>query len=102
MERISMKQTKTPSIRVPQRTCVACRSVKDKRELTRIVKTPEGTISIDTRGRIAGRGAYLCPSLVCWQTGLESNKLDYVLKTKIAPEERKRLLAEGRSLIGGG
>jgi len=81
---------------------VACRAVKDKRELTRIVKTPEGTIIIDTRGRIAGRGAYLCPSLVCWQAGLESNKLDYVLKTKIAPEERKRLLAEGRSLIGGG
>jgi uncharacterized protein len=100
--RISMKQTTTPNKRAPQRTCVACRAVKDKRELTRIVRTPDGTISIDTKGRMAGRGAYICASLVCWQTGLESNKLDYVLKTKIAPEERKRLLAEGRSLIGGG
>ena len=81
---------------------MACRLVKDKRELTRIVRAPDGKISIDPQGRIAGRGAYICASLVCWQAGFESDKLDYVLKTKIAPEERNRLLAEGRSLIGGG
>ena len=97
-----MKQTKTPSKRAPQRTCVACKEVKNKREMTRIVRAPDGKISIDPQGRLAGRGAYICGSLACWQVGLESKKLDYVLKTKIAPEERKRLLAEGQSLIGGG
>lgn len=81
---------------------MACRAVKDKRELTRIVRAPDGKISIDPKGRMAGRGAYVCATLACWQAGLESARLDYVLKTKIAPEERKRLLAEGRSLIGGG
>jgi predicted RNA-binding protein YlxR (DUF448 family) len=70
--------------------------------MTRIVRATDGKISIDPKGRMAGRGAYLCTSPACWQAGLEGNKLDYVLKTKIAPEERKRLLTEGRNLIGGG
>lgn len=97
-----MTQTKKSSRRAPQRTCVACREVKDKRELTRIVRLPDGNVSIDPRGRLAGRGAYICANPDCWQACLNSNRLDYVLKTNIAPDERKRLLAEGRSLIGGG
>jgi predicted RNA-binding protein YlxR (DUF448 family) len=97
-----MTQTTKPSRRAPQRTCVVCREVKDKRDLTRIVRLPDGKVSIDPRGRMAGRGAYICASLACWQACLNGNRLDYVLKTKIAPGERERLLAEGRSLIGGG
>jgi len=97
-----MKQTMKSSRKAPQRTCVACREVKDKRELTRIVRMPDGKVSIDPRGKLAGRGAYLCANPECWQLGLSGNRLDYVLKTKIAPDERERLLAEGRSLIGGG
>ena len=97
-----MTQTTKPSRKAPQRTCVACREVKDKRDLTRIVRLPDGKISIDPRGRLAGRGAYICSNPDCWQACLKSNRLDYVLKTNIAPDERERLLAEGRSLIGGG
>ena len=97
-----MKQTMKASRKAPQRTCVACREVKDKRELTRIVRMPDGKVSIDPRGKLAGRGAYLCSNPDCWQSCLNSNRLDYVLKSKIAPDERERLLAEGRSLIGGG
>jgi len=85
-----------------QRTCVACREVQSKRGLIRIVRQPDGSICIDLRGRMNGRGAYLCPSIECWQACFASNKLDHVLKVHIAPEERARLLAEGRSLIGGG
>lgn len=81
---------------------MACRQVKDKRELVRLVRLSDGRVVIDMHGRAAGRGAYLCPSLECWQAGLSNNRLDYVLKTSIAPLERERLLAEGRSLIGGG
>jgi len=81
---------------------VSCRQVKDKRELTRIVRLPDGKVGIDPRGRLAGRGAYICSNPDCWQACLNSNRLDYVLKTNIAPDERERLLAEGRSLIGGG
>ena len=97
-----MTQTKKPSRKAPQRTCVACREVKDKRDLTRIVRLPDGKVSIDPSGKLAGRGAYLCANTECWQAGLSSKRLDYVLKTNIAPDERERLLAEGRSLIGGG
>lgn len=81
---------------------MACRAVKDKRELTRIVRLPDGKVSIDPRGRLSGRGAYICSNPDCWQACLTGNRLDYVLKTNIAPEERNRLLSEGRSLIGGG
>jgi predicted RNA-binding protein YlxR (DUF448 family) len=76
--------------------------VKDKRDMTRIVRLPDGKVSIDPRGKLAGRGAYICGSLDCWQACLKSNRLDYVLKINIAPDERERLLAEGRGLIGGG
>jgi predicted RNA-binding protein YlxR (DUF448 family) len=89
-------------MRGPQRTCVACREVKDKREMVRIVRLPDGKVSIDPGGRLPGRGAYICSKPDCWQACLSGNRLDYVLKIKIAPEERDRLLAEGRSLIGGG
>jgi hypothetical protein len=88
--------------KAPQRTCVACRQVKDKRELTRIVRGPDGKVSVDPRGKMPGRGAYICSSPACWDACMTGNHLDYVLKTNIAPEARKRLLAEGRSLIGGG
>lgn len=86
----------------PQRTCVACHEVKNKREMVRIVRLPDGKVAIDPSGRLSGRGAYICSSPDCWQACLSGNKLDYVLKIKIAPDERDRLLAEGRSLIGGG
>ena len=93
---------KTTFRKAPQRTCVACRQVKDKREMTRIVRMPDGKVSIDQSGKLAGRGAYICASPDCWQACLAGNRLGYVLKTSIAPAERERLLAEGRSLRGGG
>jgi predicted RNA-binding protein YlxR (DUF448 family) len=89
------------SKRGPQRTCVACREVKDKREMVRIVRLPDGKVSIDPSGRLSGRGAYICSRSDCWQACLSGNQIDHVLKIKIAPDERDRLLAEVRSLIGG-
>jgi hypothetical protein len=97
-----MTQTTKSNRKAPQRTCVACREVKNKRDLIRIVRMPDGKVNIDPRGRLPGRGAYICSSPDCWQACLSGNRLDYVLKTNIAPAERERLLAEGRSLIGGG
>ena len=46
--------------KIPQRQCVGCRTMTDKRELVRIVKTPEGEIVLDTTGKKSGRGAYVC------------------------------------------
>jgi len=92
---------KSRSQRLPQRTCIGCREVHDKRRLIRIVRTPDGALVIDPKGKMPGRGAYICAAAECWKTCLGSNKLEFGLKTKIMPEERERLLAEGFSLIGG-
>ncbi len=47
--------------KIPQRMCVGCREMKNKRDLIRVVRTPEGNIEIDPTGKKSGRGAYLCP-----------------------------------------
>ena len=52
--------------RLPQRTCVICRTTMAKRNLMRIVRTPEGRVVLDPRGKAAGRGAYLCPRKECF------------------------------------
>jgi predicted RNA-binding protein YlxR (DUF448 family) len=64
---------------VPQRTCVACRQVNAKRGLTRIVRTPLGTVEIDETGKKAGRGAYLCRTRDCWDNALKKKSLEYAL-----------------------
>ena len=56
----------------PQRTCIACRTVRAKRELVRIVRTPEGNVQADPTGKKSGRGAYLCRQRACWETLLNS------------------------------
>ncbi len=54
----------------PLRTCIACRAVRGKRELIRIVRTPEGQICVDITGKANGRGAYLCRNRRCWQSAI--------------------------------
>ena len=84
-----------PGGRVPQRTCVACRQVKGKRQLVRLVRTAAGVVEVDPGGRKAGRGAYLCDAAECWQAGIAGGYLERVLRTAISRENRERL-AEGR------
>ena len=60
-----------PVRKAPQRTCVACRQEQGKRELIRIVRTPEQHISVDPTGKANGRGAYLHPVRSCWEKALK-------------------------------
>lgn len=83
---------------VPQRTCVACRQVRPKKELIRIVRSPEGDIEVDETGKKSGRGAYLCRNKACWETALAKNKLEHALETEIRVEEKGRLWQHSRSL----
>ena len=83
---------------VALRTCVLCQQVRSKRELVRIVRTPEGAIAVDEKGKAAGRGAYLCRNRDCWENALARERLDHALKTKLGAEDRERLLAYGRQL----
>ena len=82
---------------VPERTCLACQLKRPKWELVRIVRTPQGTLEIDSRGKKAGRGAYLCKLQKCWEAGLIKKRLAHVLKTEISPEQRAELLEYGRA-----
>ncbi len=97
-KKISNK-AREPVKTAPQRTCVACRQVKEKRALLRIVRTPSGVVEIDARGKMDGRGAYVCPAAVCLEKGLKSTNLERTLKCPISPAERERLLKNGKELL---
>lgn len=87
-----------PVRHIPNRTCIACREVRPKRELIRLVYTTDGTAEVDPSGKKAGRGVYLCPSVDCWQKGLAKDKLERALRGKISTESRQNLLAFGKTL----
>ena len=77
---------------LPQRTCIACREIKEKKALIRLVSTENGVAEIDVFGRKPGRGAYLCPKKTCWELALRKNRLDYALRTKLHDDNRQTLL----------
>ena len=87
------KATKGPRPRhIPQRTCIACRTTDAKRQLQRIVRTtPEGGVEIDDKGKMNGRGAYLCRVRECWETALARKSLDNALKVTLDPDTKARL-----------
>ena len=83
----------------PQRTCVACRKVKTKQELIRLVRVSDGSVEIDTGGKKAGRGAYLCRSQGCWGGGLRGSQLEHVLRTTLTQDNREQLSRYGKDLL---
>ena len=84
---------------IPQRTCVACRKVKAKRELIRLVRISKGTVEVDPSGKKAGRGAYLCQSPECWEIGLKRGRLEHNLRTALTQENRQQLITYGKDFI---
>ncbi len=76
---------------VPMRTCIACRETKSKRELLRVVRTPDQHVLIDDTGKKSGRGAYLCAKLSCWQQALKTRRLEHEFEIEISPEDRSAL-----------
>ena len=84
----------TQNKRVPLRTCVSCRENKDKRDLLRIVKTPEGEILIDKTGRMNGRGAYICNKKECREKLMKNHALDKAFKMQVPNEFFENALKE--------
>lgn len=72
--------------KIPMRQCVGCREMKQKRELIRVVRSPEGALSLDFRGKLPGRGAYVCPSPDCLRRARKSRALERALETAIPPQ----------------
>lgn len=96
-----MGRTRAISQHIPQRTCVSCHQVKPKRELIRLVRTAESGIEIDRQGKTAGRGAYLCYRLECWEAGLKNRRLDYAFKTTLSAQNREELWEQARDIMEG-
>lgn len=80
--------------KVPQRKCVGCEQLKDKKDLIRVVRSPEGKISLDKTGKKAGRGAYVCPDKECIAKAVKGKRLDKALDKTISQDIYEMLLRE--------
>ena len=89
---------------IPQRTCVACRQVREKKNLIRLVCTPDGIVAVDISAKKPGRGAYLCPKKDCWQVVLRKGKielisrLEHALRTRLRNNNLQVLIEYGNNL----
>ena len=72
--------------KIPMRQCLGCREMKQKRELIRVVRSPEGEVSLDSRGKKPGRGAYVCPSADCLKRAVKSKALSRAFGVEIPQE----------------
>ena len=80
--------------KIPQRQCMGCRERKEKRELIRVVRSPEGAVNLDFRGKAPGRGAYICPDMACLKKAIRSKALERSLEVAIPEEIYARLEQE--------
>ncbi len=80
--------------KIPMRQCTGCREHKPKREMLRVVRSPEGELSLDTRGKKPGRGAYLCPTEDCLKKARRSRALERALECEIPEEVYQALEAQ--------
>jgi predicted RNA-binding protein YlxR (DUF448 family) len=84
--------------RVPQRTCVACRTTEAKRGLVRVVRTPAGRVELDPTGKANGRGAYVHESRACWDEALKKDRLGRALNVALATADAEQLKAHAETL----
>ncbi len=84
--------------KVPVRQCVGCREMKSKKELIRVIRTPEEEVLLDAAGRKNGRGAYLCPDPECLRKAIRSKGLERSLKIAIPQEIYEKLEKEMEAL----
>lgn len=80
--------------KIPMRMCVGCGEMKPKKELIRVVRSPEGEISLDLTGKKAGRGAYVCPDKECISKAYKGHRLEKALEKQVNESVYKRLLEE--------
>ena len=77
--------------KIPMRQCLGCREAKPKKELIRVVRSPEGQISLDFKGKASGRGAYICHDPQCLKKAIKSKALERAFSTQIPPETYDKL-----------
>lgn len=80
--------------KIPLRRCTGCNEQKPKKELVRVVRSPQGEIALDRVGKMPGRGAYLCPSAQCLAKARKAKRLERALEAQIPPEVYERIERE--------
>lgn len=80
--------------KIPQRQCLGCNEHKPKRELLRVVKAPDGEISLDFTGKKSGRGAYICKDIHCLKKARKSRRIDRSLSCTVPEEVYDRMESE--------
>ena len=80
--------------KIPLRQCLGCREMKPKKELLRVVRSPEGEVSLDFRGKAPGRGAYVCHSMDCLKRAIKSRAIERAFDTSIPAEIYEQLTAQ--------
>ena len=73
-------------MKIPMRQCSACRGHFEKRQLLRVVRTPEGNVTVDTKGKVNGRGVYICKNEECLEKAIKSRALSRALEVPISDE----------------
>lgn len=80
--------------KIPMRQCLGCREMKPKKELIRVVRSPEGEISLDFRGKAPGRGAYICPDAQCLKRAIKARALEKAFSAQIPDTVYEKLNEE--------
>lgn len=80
--------------KIPMRQCTGCREMKPKKELIRVVRSPDGDISIDFKGKKSGRGAYVCPDVQCLKRALKTHAFERAFDVKLPDEIYDSLLGQ--------
>lgn len=80
--------------KIPMRQCLGCREMKPKRELIHVVRSPEGEISLDFKGKAPGRGAYICPAPACLKQAIKAKALERAFSTQIPEAVYEKLNEE--------
>ena len=87
--------------KIPQRQCLGCREMNNKKDLIRVVRSPEGEISLDFKGKKPGRGAYVCPAAGCLAKARKSRSLERAFAAAIPAEVYDQLEAQMRDESSG-
>lgn len=80
--------------KIPMRQCVGCREMKEKNQLIRAVRSPEGEVTLDFKGKKPGRGAYLCKNIECLKRARKSRALERAFSQPLPPEVYEQMEAE--------
>ena len=80
--------------KIPQRKCLGCMETFPKKELIRVVRTPEGDVCIDLKGKMSGRGAYVCKSLSCFKKARKARRFEASLECSVSEEVYARMEEE--------